>query len=166
MAEQSREPTMEEILSSIKKIIADDAGDIPVRGAKTTVRSRIENAVPTAAAHEEAEAVLELTQVEEIQQMDMSGDAVDTMMDDVSASLDDSLLDNTKAESLARSFTALQTLAEPGVAPQIVRSGETSLEGLVRDMLRPMLKDWLDQNLPPIVESMVTREINRITKKG
>jgi hypothetical protein len=29
-----------------------------------------------------------------------------------------------------------------------------------------MLKDWLDTNLPPIVEAMVEREINRITKKG
>jgi cell pole-organizing protein PopZ len=30
-------------------------------------------------------------------------------------------------------------------------------------MLRPMLKDWLDKNLPVIVESMVKREIDRIT---
>jgi uncharacterized protein len=76
------------------------------------------------------------------------------------------LLDDNKARSLRHSFSALQTLSEPGVAPQIVRSGETSLEGLTRDLLRPMLKDWLDTNLPPIVEAMVEREINRITKKG
>jgi cell pole-organizing protein PopZ len=37
---------------------------------------------------------------------------------------------------------------------------------MVRDMLRPMLKDWLDSNLPNIVEAMVAREIERITKKG
>ena len=76
------------------------------------------------------------------------------------------LLDNNKAQSLRHSFSALQTLAEPGAAPQIVRSGETSLEGLTRDLLRPMLKDWLDTHLPPIVEAMVEREITRITKKG
>jgi len=34
---------------------------------------------------------------------------------------------------------------------------------VVRDMLRPMLKDWLDQNLPLMVEELVTREIARIT---
>ena len=37
------------------------------------------------------------------------------------------------------------------------------LEAVVRDMLRPMLKEWLDENLPEIVESLVTREIARIT---
>jgi cell pole-organizing protein PopZ len=58
-------------------------------------------------------------------------------------------------------------LAEPGVPPQIVRSGETSLEGLVRDMLRPMLAEWLDRNLPGMVERMVKAEIARIAgKKG
>ena len=76
------------------------------------------------------------------------------------------MLDDGKAQSLRQSFSVLQTLTEPGVAPQIVRSGETSLEGMVRDMLRPMLKDWLDSNLPNIVEAMVAREIERITKKG
>jgi cell pole-organizing protein PopZ len=58
-------------------------------------------------------------------------------------------------------------LAEPGVAPQIVRSGETSLEGLTRELLRPALAEWLDKNLPPLVERMVAAEIARIVgKKG
>jgi cell pole-organizing protein PopZ len=57
-------------------------------------------------------------------------------------------------------------LSEPGKAPQIVRSGETSLEGLIRDMLRPLLKEWLDDNLPTLVEHMVADEIKRITRKG
>jgi cell pole-organizing protein PopZ len=33
-------------------------------------------------------------------------------------------------------------------------------------MLRPMLKDWLDQHLPELVEQLVTREIARITGRG
>lgn len=79
---------------------------------------------------------------------------------------DEELLDTGKAKSLAQSFSVLKTLAEPGAQPQIVRSGETSLEGLTRDLLRPMLKDWLDANLPSLVEAMVAKEIERITKKG
>ena len=63
------------------------------------------------------------------------------------------------------SFEALAMLAEPGARPQIVRSGETSLEGLVRDMLRPMLADWLEANLPAMVERMVAAEIARIAGK-
>ena len=137
MAEGRNEPSMDEILSSIKRIIADDDRIRPA--AKKTVR-----AAPQRDADEE---ILELTEIE---------------ADDA----DDLLLDDNKAQSLRHSFSALQTLSEPGVAPQIVRSGETSLEGLTRDLLRPMLKDWLDANLPPIVEAMVDREITRITKKG
>lgn len=130
MADNRSEPSMDEILSSIKRIIAaDDSSRPATKRAKSVTRGE--------------EKVLELTSADE-----------------------NSLLDDSKAQSLRHSFSALQTLSEPGVAPQIVRSGETSLEGLTRELLRPMLKDWLDTHLPPIVEAMVEREITRITKKG
>lgn len=128
---------MDEILSSIKRIIADDDRNRPAT----------KRAAKLASSDDDADEVLELTETED-------------------SSSDEILLDDQKAQSLRHSFSALQTLAEPGVAPQIVRSGETSLEGLTRELLRPMLKDWLDNNLPPIVEAMVEREITRITKKG
>ena len=135
MAEERSEPSMEAILSSIKKIIAEDDRVTPrVRRAAPKA-----DAVPTAEAEED---VLELTETAE------------------------ELLDENKAQSLAQSFSVLKTLSEPGVAPQIVRSGETSLEGLTRELLRPMLKDWLDANLPTMVEAMVAKEIERIAKKG
>jgi len=71
------------------------------------------------------------------------------------------------AGAMRESLAALAMLAEPGAQPQIVRSGETSLEGLVRDMLRPMLAQWLETNLPAIVDRMVQAEIARIAgKKG
>ncbi|MEY4574504.1 MAG: hypothetical protein RL251_626 [Pseudomonadota bacterium] len=135
MADNRSEPSMDEILSSIKRIIADDD-----RSRPATKRAK-------SAAREEEE-VLELTTAAE------------------NTIAEDRLLDDSKAQNLRHSFSALQTLSEPGVAPQIVRSGETSLEGLTRELLRPMLKDWLDTHLPPIVEAMVEREITRITKKG
>jgi hypothetical protein len=46
--------------------------------------------------------------------------------------------------SMQDSLAALALLAEPGARPQIVRSGETSLEGLTRELLRPALADWLE----------------------
>ena len=67
--------------------------------------------------------------------------------------------------SMQQSLETLAMLAEPGAKPQIVRSGETSLEGLARDLLRPMLADWLDKNWPPMVERMVAAEISRIIGK-
>ena len=138
MADGRNEPSMDEILSSIKRIITDDDQNPPA--AKRLAKA--------ATGDKDEGEILELTEAAE------------------NATREDVLLDDTKAQSLRHSFSALQTLSEPGAAPQIVRSGETSLEGLTRDLLRPMLKDWLDAHLPPIVESMVEREIMRITKKG
>ena len=141
MAEGRNEPSMDEILSSIKRIIADDDRIRPAA-------RRASKSAPV----EDDDAVLELTDAETDEGEAVLGE--------------DTLLDDNKAQSLRHSFSALQTLSEPGAAPQIVRSGETSLESLTRDLLRPMLKEWLDTNLPPIVEAMVDREITRITKKG
>ena len=135
MAEDRSEPSMEAILSSIKKIIAEDDRVITRARATRAAAPRKDEIVAE-------EDVLELTETAE------------------------ELLDDNKAQSLAQSFSVLKTLAEPGAAPQIVRSGETSLEGLTRELLRPMLKNWLDTNLPILVEGMVAKEIERITKKG
>ena len=66
---------------------------------------------------------------------------------------------------MQENLAALAMLSEPPAKPQIVRSGETSLEGLAREMLRPMLAEWLDKNLPPMVEDLVRQEIARIVKK-
>lgn len=42
------------------------------------------------------------------------------------------------------------------------RAAPNTLDGLVREMLRPMVKDWLDKNLPPLVEQLVAKEIKRL----
>jgi uncharacterized protein len=148
MADSRSELSMDEILSSIKKIIADEDRVKPVAPKKAP-----KPAAETQEQMPESDEILELTV------------AVEPAFDALDAPETDVLLDHNKARSLRHSFSTLQTLAEPGVAPQIVRSGETSLEGLTRELLRPMLKDWLDSHLPGIVDAMVEREIARITKK-
>jgi cell pole-organizing protein PopZ len=67
--------------------------------------------------------------------------------------------------AMQENLAALAMLAEPPARPQIVRSGETSLEGLTRELLRPMLAEWLEANLPAMVEQMVQAEIARIVGK-
>lgn len=42
--------------------------------------------------------------------------------------------------------------------------GQNTIEGVVREMLRPMLKEWLDDNLPAIVEKQVETEVQRIAR--
>ena len=51
---------------------------------------------------------------------------------------------------------------DPG--PTVGTSGR-SLEDIVKEMLRPMLKEWLDRNLPSMVERFVEREIVRLTRR-
>ncbi len=54
--------------------------------------------------------------------------------------------------------------AAPDPGPFIGGNGKT-VEDLVKEMLRPMLKEWLDRNLPPMVERHVEREIARLTRR-
>ena len=142
---QAGEPSVEEILESIKKVIARDNRAV----AAEERREREERGVTEAADPAEDE-VLEL-------------DAEAVLIED--QAVDAPLLNADAATSMRESLAALAMLAEPPAAPQIVRSGETSLEGMVRDLLRPALADWLDKNLPPLVERMVASEIARIVGK-
>ena len=68
------------------------------------------------------------------------------------------VLSDVSAQAARESLTNLSQLL---VRPEDGQSN--TLEGVVRDMLRPMLKDWLDAHLPEMVETMVKREIDRIT---
>ncbi len=149
---RDHEPSMDEILASIKRIIAEEDSVRPTaRRGVAPVRARV---IETPAQQPDVMPdVLELTEDAELAEPAEAADDGE-----------EPLIDNSTAESLRHSLSALATLTEPGVQPQIVRSGETSLEGLVRDMLRPMLKDWLDSNLPTIVERAIAKEIGRITK--
>jgi hypothetical protein len=45
----------------------------------------------------------------------------------------------------------------------IVETGGMTLDTLIRSMLEPMLKNWLDANMPEIVERMAQNEIKRLT---
>jgi len=145
------EPSVEEILESIKKVIARDN-----REAQQVERSRRENAgmaMPLDRPVDDPEGGEVLDLADELIDREPRGD--------------DGLTTESAARSMRDSLAALAMIAEPGAPPQIVRSGETSLEGLVRDMLRPMLADWLDRNLPEMVERLVKAEIARIAgKKG
>ncbi len=90
------------------------------------------------------------------------GEASALPMDQVDES---PLLADTVRDAMQDNLAALAMLAEPPARPQIVRSGETSLEGLTRELLRPMLAEWLEANLPTMVEQLVQAEIARIVGK-
>ena len=62
------------------------------------------------------------------------------------------------------STLATTSLAVSRKASEIVKKHEPTLEDVVRETLRPMLKSWLDENLPRVVELMVQAEIERVTR--
>jgi len=153
---QENEASVEEILESIKKVIArDNRKD----ARKAHLRRERQNAPTTkeTAPQENTEEVLELSD------MQFADDEPEETVDpsDSNAPL---IAEETRG-AMQENLAALAMLAEPGAKPQIVRSGETSLEGLTRELLRPMLAEWLDKNLPGMVESMVQAEIARIAGK-
>ena len=46
------------------------------------------------------------------------------------------------------------------------RVGNVTLEDMTRELLRPIVKSWLDQNLPKIVEKTVQKEIEKLSRKA
>ncbi len=151
---QQGEASVEEILDSIKRVIARDNR----QGALVERQRRGEAGEPSNSEDDEAEEILDLAEAELIEDhLDDEAEAIDE---------DDSPLITSKvSSSMQENFAALAMLSEPSAKPQIVRSGETSLEGLVREMLRPMLAEWIDAHLPDMVEKLVKDEIARIARK-
>ena len=154
---QADEPSVEEILDSIKQVIARDNREL----ASVERRRRSADNVDEEASDAEADSdeVLDLAEAGEV--LDEDGIEADESTD----SDDPALVDAGAEDSMRESLAALAMLAQPSQKPQIVRSGETSLEGLAREMMRPMLKEWLDENLPELVEQLVAAEIARIAGK-
>ncbi len=160
---QDGEASVEEILESIKKVIARDnrtaAFDTRRRRESEGVAEAAEEVAPEPADAEEAEEVLDLAAADFVEQAPEDDDDADDIAPEPP------LVTEAARVSMRENLAALAMLAEPGVSPQIVRSGETSLEGLTRDLLRPVLSEWLDRNLPEIVERLVKDEIARIAGK-
>ena len=129
---------MEEILASIKKVIAEDkeARVGESRSAEAIV------ARPDHNRNDDEDDVLELN--------DELAPAVD---------LGPPLIDEEVAGVSRSALAQLSTVAASvPAAPQT-----NPLEDMIREMLRPMLKQWLDDHLPRLVDEHVKREISRIT---
>lgn len=172
MGDISAEPSMEEILSSIKRIIAEE-GEPPSR---TRRAPRSAPTPPPAVAAPDEPEVLELnTPVTPPQQQPPMLQAPSApaptpqpaARPPESMAADDDSPAQPTAESILSRETAAASRGKLDMLSRLVTKPEPgsdgTLEGLVREMLRPMLREWLDTNLPPMVEQMVAREIGKIT---
>ena len=131
----ARDPSMEDILASIKRVIAEEK---EIRAAAPP---------PLPASDDEDDGVLELDQVVE--------DSLAPPID-----LGPPLMEEQVADSSRHRLEELATVAASAPPPA---PPANPLEELVREMLRPILKQWLDDYLPHVVDEHVKREIHRIT---
>jgi uncharacterized protein len=212
---------MEEILSSIRRIIADEetddnsSGDDELGAAEAQSEALDDDAEALArGAADEADAdedVLELTKVvrESGEVIDLQGErpsAGDAMDHDEAEDHDDQRLElapldpapdeepadaggdhfqgkdqvvhseHSRAAELMSASTASvaggafaklsQALQRTTEEESVADGSGRTLEQFIEDIARPMLKEWLDENLPAIVERLVQKEIQKISRRG
>jgi cell pole-organizing protein PopZ len=167
-AQRAYEPSMEEILASIRNIIADDREPAkaahkaaPQRSAASTAGPQIVYSKDAPAPQrlapeppERAEAAPERNAPKGVERQTERANSEFTGA--VVPSQDQPLLSPETDKAVTLSFGSLS-------ANLAIRSAELA-DGVVREMLRPMLKQWLDENLPSIVERLVQAEIQRVAR--
>jgi cell pole-organizing protein PopZ len=172
MPEQTaeQEPTMEEILASIRRIISEDdeappepKAPEPQRAPEPAPIAARPRPAPPPPPEPEPEEVLELTERVEEPAAVMSAVEDDISFDEPEPAQDeDGYVSTPVADAAASAFGQL-------VGQMLVSSRGTegkTLEDIIREMLKPMLRSWLDANLRQIVETRVAEEVERISSRG
>ncbi len=139
MQSPGREPSMEDILASIKKVIAEEK---ELRVAAAPTQAVEDEPLPEEMSLAEEDDVLVLDEPLA-----------------PPADLGPPLLDEEIAGHSREALAQLQTVAAS--VPALPQTNP--LEDMVREMLKPILKQWLDEHLPQMVDEHVKREITRIT---
>ena len=192
---KSQEPTMEEILASIRRIIADDdatkpappkpepakaeapaAPAAPFAAAPATAprpRAEIEPR-PAPEPPDQSSDILDLTEAmaaapprpqppaPQFRTIDGTPDVgfedqrFPSGGEDHRPGGEDRLLSGATSAAVDTAFNSL--------AQTVLMHNARTLEDLVREMLRPLLKSWLDDNLPAMVERLVRAEIERVSR--
>lgn len=158
------EPSMEEILASIRRIISEDEEEAP---AGATLAAETPEQAPTPAR---TKPELIQNNVTEVKASDEDGadphlktEDVEMIKKNVAAAVqqdvEDTMLDKSSAAAATQSFQNLSQTVR-------VSDGDgRTLEDIVIQMIQPMLKEWLDANLPAIVEEKVEEEVQRVARR-
>jgi uncharacterized protein len=184
------EPSLEEILASIRRIISEDgpgavssfpamrpldaeeADDVLVltRRAPPIERAQIERPqverLPVERPMSSAQNERPEPHADDIARDPSQAPALESSTPD-KASAEQAIVAPRTAESTAAAFEKLTQAAAVRVEPRasiLMPAPGRTLEDVVRDLMRPLIKEWLDENLPEIVEQRVEEEIERIVK--
>ena len=169
-----QDPSMEEILSSIRRIISEDNEPVAPETKK-----------PAEGGDSDADGeVLDLTQMvrEDGTTVDISEEPVESDDDKARPEVTDAdnpkesppadesrLVGDNAADASVKALSELNRAAEAAepklASPAIGEQGRT-IEDMVMESLKPMLRDWLDTNLPTLVEKLVEKEIRRLVRRA
>ena len=142
---------MDEILASIRRIISEDAAAGGPTDASLSASEEDEDVlVLTDRAPPEPEAEISAAPRRDVALASVEDRAITDPAGGVSA-----------VESFEKLYFVVENARPP--APLISSSGPT-LEDLTREMLKPMIKAWLDENLDAIVQARVDEEVERISR--
>lgn len=171
---KASEPSMEEILASIRRIIADDQAALQKPQAKAAPQPVAPPPPRPAPVEPDVLDLADVAQVAVEPEPVMAPEPVRAAPaapppppvavvppapepPSALAMADDERLMSDTARSAAS--TAFQSLTRT-----VVLSHGRTLDDIVSDMMRPMLREWLDENLPGIVERLVKAEIERVAR--
>jgi len=168
-AQRAHEPSMEEILASIRSIIADDREPTPARPApKPEAAPSMPQIVYSKDAATPARPVEPPPPAEPATPKVVWSQALPQPIPAPSAPKPEPaaetpaeappLLSDQADEAVSAAFEALST----SLALQSTELAEKA----AREILRPLLKTWLDENLPSMVERLVKAEIQRVARGG
>ncbi|WP_408962511.1 DUF2497 domain-containing protein [Oceanibaculum nanhaiense] len=202
---KAEEPSMEEILASIRRIIsedgaADEAEPEPApKAAKPAPKPQPVaepepepevdfEAVPAEEPEPEPEPEIEEEAFVPDEEEEDILDLTEKVEDDLEAEPlfeeqkrraqaapppvfeeddeDEGLVSPPKREEAVSAFANLTSSLEARHPELPIGAGHKTLESLTKEVMRPMLKEWLDKNLPHIVERLVREEIERIARQG
>ena len=187
MSDQTaQEPSMEEILASIRRIISDDDEEAGGAAEETAAEqaepgapepeSELEPEQEPAPSPDDVDDVLELTDVvgddgnvvslnDAMAEPPAESPAFDALPDEPLAPIEPQspLLSEAPEAQAAGSIAELMVGLSSAT---LLGDGDKTLEELVKDLLRPLLKRWLDDNLPPMVEQIVREKLERVIARG
>jgi len=153
----SAEPSMDEILASIRRILAED--DAAVTSPPARVRGNGDVLDLTEALNDDG-SVRHIAPIALVTPEPPSRRGLDSRIEPAAPrpgelAIESRLVSETASDAIAASFARLASISTR-------EGGDHSLDDLVRETLRPMLQAWLDENLPALVERLVRAEIARV----
>ena len=150
-----QEPSIEEILASIRQIISDDDEEEQHEVVENPVR-------------EKPDDVMELTKEDMVEEEEPEEEPpMDISMEDAEPapkrSVPSEILSSGTQEAALGSLTKLTS--KMPINSSRSYDGVT-LEDIVREMLHPMLREWMDDNLAPMVERTVQKELEKLARRA